>query len=79
MKAMLDPIARHQASEVLKRPVVGSFGIIWETACRQLTMAKVIAQAFTAGSLPRTRLVTAIACKKVLLFVAFHGELQVSF
>ena len=67
-----DAFFLNQPGEMLERAVIGSFGIIWETASGQLTHIEVIAEAFTTDPLTRARVVTAVAAFHVLVFAALH-------
>jgi len=59
---------------VIERAIVGSFGVIGESATRELATFQVIADAFAADSLAGARFVTAVACIQVLVLLALHTE-----
>ena len=62
-----------QSGEMVEGPVVGSFGVIGKTAARQLPALQMVAQAITADSFSRTRIVAAVAVGQVPVFLALHG------
>jgi hypothetical protein len=51
----------HQFGKVFEGAVHGTFGVIREATCRQLSVLPVIGNAFAAGALSRTRLMGTIA------------------
>ena len=62
-----------QAGKMFKGAVVGPFRITRKTARRKFTGSEMVADAFAAIALARTRFVTAIARFKILFGFTFHG------
>jgi hypothetical protein len=52
--------------------IVSSFSIPWKTTARQLAAFQVILQALATDAFSGTRIVTAVAFLKVLLFLTLH-------
>jgi hypothetical protein len=62
---------------MLKRPIIGSFGIVGEKTCRQLPAIEMITEAITTIPFAGTRLITAITRFQILLMLAFHKDLPI--
>jgi hypothetical protein len=71
----LDCARRHQAGEMLKRPVVGPFCIIGKATAGKLSALQMIAEALAADPFPRTGVVTAVTGCHIPSLIAFHDVL----
>lgn len=74
-----DALFADQIREMLKGSVIGSFGVLWEKAARQLPFLQVIGNAVAADSLAGAGFVGAAADFQVSFFFAVHNAQVLSF
>ena len=68
-----DAVPGDEAGEMRERPVICPLRIVGEAAGGKLPAFQVVLQAFTAGPLPGTGLVAAVAVQPVLIQLTIHS------
>jgi hypothetical protein len=57
---------------MLEAAVKSGFSLLWEAACRQLSVLQMISDAVAADSFARAGLIGAVACTLILISLALH-------